>query len=182
MAKTDNLTDFLTDLADGIRAKKGTTGKISPQNFRSEIDSLGGEAKYLIYSGDKTFSNQSITSTTQVVSADELASAGIDLSNYTSQSKLLIVTLLRSTSTTTKGVNYRMASNRYLARQASGYHYGYGANQNVSSTYTAGTYTQTVSMRSSVTQGIAIVDNGISVIDPNYPLNGTYRILVLAEI
>lgn len=40
MAKNNNLTDFLTDLADGIRAKKGTTGKINPQNFRSEIASI----------------------------------------------------------------------------------------------------------------------------------------------
>lgn len=40
MAKNNNLTDFLTDLADGIRAKKGMTGKINPQNFRSEIASI----------------------------------------------------------------------------------------------------------------------------------------------
>lgn len=43
MAKNDNLTDFLTDIADAIRAKKGTLGKINPQNFASEIASLGGE-------------------------------------------------------------------------------------------------------------------------------------------
>ena len=40
MAKNNNLTDFLTDIADGIRAKKGTTGTINPQNFRSEIASI----------------------------------------------------------------------------------------------------------------------------------------------
>ena len=33
MAKNDNLTDYLTDLADGIRAKKGTTEPINPQDF-----------------------------------------------------------------------------------------------------------------------------------------------------
>jgi hypothetical protein len=37
MAKTDNLTDFLTDVADAIREKKGTTEKINPQNFSEEI-------------------------------------------------------------------------------------------------------------------------------------------------
>lgn len=37
MAKTDNLTDFLTDIADTIRAKKGITDKINPQNFSKEI-------------------------------------------------------------------------------------------------------------------------------------------------
>lgn len=37
MAKTDNLTDFLTGVADAIRTKKGTIAKINPQNFESEI-------------------------------------------------------------------------------------------------------------------------------------------------
>lgn len=40
MAKTNNLTDFLKDLADGIRAKKGISGDINPQDFRSEIESI----------------------------------------------------------------------------------------------------------------------------------------------
>lgn len=40
MAKTDNLIDFLEDIADGIREKKGTTDPINAQDFRSEIDSI----------------------------------------------------------------------------------------------------------------------------------------------
>ena len=40
MAKTDNLTDFLTDVANAIREKKGTTGAINPQDFSSEIASI----------------------------------------------------------------------------------------------------------------------------------------------
>ena len=40
MAKNNNLTDFLTDVADAIRAKKGTTGKINPQDFSAEIASI----------------------------------------------------------------------------------------------------------------------------------------------
>lgn len=40
MARNNNLTDFLTDVADAIRAKKGTTGLINPQNFSSEIESI----------------------------------------------------------------------------------------------------------------------------------------------
>ena len=42
MAKNDNLTDYLIDLADGIRAKKGTTDPINPQDFRKEIESISG--------------------------------------------------------------------------------------------------------------------------------------------
>lgn len=40
MAKNDNLTDFLTDVADAIRSKKGTSAKINPQNFANEIASI----------------------------------------------------------------------------------------------------------------------------------------------
>lgn len=48
MAKSDNLTDFLTDVANAIRAKKGTSDKINPQDFSAEIASIqsgggGGE-------------------------------------------------------------------------------------------------------------------------------------------
>lgn len=40
MSKQDNLTDFLTDVADAIREKKGTAEKINPQNFSEEIRSI----------------------------------------------------------------------------------------------------------------------------------------------
>lgn len=40
MAKTDNLTDFLTGVAGAIRSKKGTTALIDPQDFESEIESI----------------------------------------------------------------------------------------------------------------------------------------------
>ena len=40
MAKTNNLTDYLTDLADTIRTKKGTSALINPQDFASEVASI----------------------------------------------------------------------------------------------------------------------------------------------
>lgn len=40
MAKTNNLTDFLTGLADKFRSKLGGTALINPQNFESKIDEV----------------------------------------------------------------------------------------------------------------------------------------------
>lgn len=42
MAKNDNLSDFVTDIADAIRAKKGTNEPINAQDFSSEIASIEG--------------------------------------------------------------------------------------------------------------------------------------------
>ena len=42
MAKNDNLTDFLKDIADAIRKKRGTSGPISAQNFSTEIAAIEG--------------------------------------------------------------------------------------------------------------------------------------------
>lgn len=42
MAKNDNLSDFMTDIADAIRAKKGTSEPINAQDFSAEIASIEG--------------------------------------------------------------------------------------------------------------------------------------------
>lgn len=51
MSKQDNLTDFLTDVADAIREKKGTTDLINPQDFSDEIRGIesggGGMPTYM---------------------------------------------------------------------------------------------------------------------------------------
>ena len=47
MAKTNNLSDFLTDIANSIRTKKGTTGTINAQNFSSEIASIETDNPYI---------------------------------------------------------------------------------------------------------------------------------------
>lgn len=61
MAKTDNLIDYLTDIADAIREKKGTSDLINAQNFADEIKNMttagGGEGdggsgvEYFVYDG-----------------------------------------------------------------------------------------------------------------------------------
>lgn len=40
MAKTNNLTDFLTSLAAKFRAKLGTSATINPQDFESKVDDV----------------------------------------------------------------------------------------------------------------------------------------------
>ena len=40
MARTDTLNNFLTDVADSIRSKKGTTNSIPASNFDTEIESI----------------------------------------------------------------------------------------------------------------------------------------------
>ena len=42
MARTNNLKDFLTDVANAIRTKKGTTELIPANTFDTEIESISG--------------------------------------------------------------------------------------------------------------------------------------------
>lgn len=51
MAKNDNLSDFMADIADAIRAKKGTSEPINAQDFSSEIASIetGGGGSTMEY-------------------------------------------------------------------------------------------------------------------------------------
>jgi hypothetical protein len=51
MAKSNNLGDFLTDIANAIREKKGVTDKINPQDFSNEIASIKGSSSGLSWTG-----------------------------------------------------------------------------------------------------------------------------------
>ena len=69
MARIDNLTNFLTDVANSIREKKGTTGTILAKNFDTEIASIETGGSGTLNLQDK---NITITSNgTQNVTADE---------------------------------------------------------------------------------------------------------------
>lgn len=71
MSKTNNLTDFLTDLANGIRTAEGSTGAINPQDFRTRIENLAsGSAKPILYGTYILASNPSFTVPTATVRQD----------------------------------------------------------------------------------------------------------------
>ena len=58
MARIDNLNNFLTDVADSIREKKGTTELIPASAFDTEIDSISGGVDindYYLTSGNKYY-------------------------------------------------------------------------------------------------------------------------------
>lgn len=104
MAKTDNLTDFLTGVAGAIRTKKGTTAKINPQDFESEIGSINTA---------KPEQNKTLTVTengTQTVKPD----TGKVLSNVT------VITNVPATPTEEKTVDLAMASGNQVVTPASG--------------------------------------------------------------
>lgn len=104
MAKTDNLTDFLTGVAGAIRIKKGTTALINPQDFESEIGSIDTA---------KPEQNKTLTVTengTQTVKPD----TGKMLSNVT------VVTNVPATPTEEKTVDLAMASGNQVVTPASG--------------------------------------------------------------
>lgn len=104
MAKTDNLTDFLTGVAGAIRTKKGTTALINPQDFESEIGSIDTA---------KPEQNKTLTVTkngTQTVKPD----TGKVLSNVT------VVTNVPATPTEEKTVDLAMASGNQVVTPTSG--------------------------------------------------------------
>lgn len=69
MARTDTLPHFLTDVADAIRTKKGTSGAIVASDFDTEISNLPSGASfditdgsYLFYMGTRTSNINDLTS------------------------------------------------------------------------------------------------------------------------
>lgn len=106
MAKTDNLTDFLTGVAGAIRTKKGTTAKIDPQDFESEIGSIDTA---------KPEQTKTLTVTengTQTVKPD----TGKVLSGVT------VTTNVPATPTEEKTVDLAMASGNQVVTPTSGKH------------------------------------------------------------
>lgn len=67
MARTDSLNNFLTDVADSIRTKKGTTDSIPASNFDTEIESIETGSTPNLQSKSITITENG----TQNVTADE---------------------------------------------------------------------------------------------------------------
>ena len=67
MAKNNNLTDFLTGVADAIRTKKGTSALIDPQDFESEIGALPTDLLKKVVNNDSvSITSQDLAGATQI--------------------------------------------------------------------------------------------------------------------
>lgn len=85
MAKNDNLKDFVTDVADAIREKKGTTDLINPQDFSAEIKSIesngggSGESGDWVYFSvpDDEYSKVALTQFGVIVGKTKLVLQGV---------------------------------------------------------------------------------------------------------
>ena len=86
MAKTDNLSDFLTDVANSIRTKTGTTEQINAQDFSNKILSIQSEStlKKLL---DTTKSADHLFYNYQGTSVDDLIQPS-DTENVTNMSRV----------------------------------------------------------------------------------------------
>lgn len=79
MARTDTLANFLTDIADSIRAKTGSTEKIAVKNFDAEITNLESEGGDPIAPATLTFAKYT---------GETINEASIDTSNLTTMSDM----------------------------------------------------------------------------------------------
>lgn len=116
MAKTDNLADYLADIADAIRTKKGTTEPINAQDFATEIASIesGGDTsvedsivtrKITSYVNDRVTSigNQAFMNATSLksISFPNAKSAGLSSFNACTSLTDIDLPLLESVGTQT---------------------------------------------------------------------------------
>lgn len=89
----NNLKDHLKEVADAIRAKKGTSDLINPQNFATEIEGIsgGGESNITYYRYDRdnalAILGDRSTETALFLYADMLA--GLDITGITPSGSLM---------------------------------------------------------------------------------------------
>ena len=77
MARTDTLGNFLTDVAEAIRTKKGTTDAIAASNFDTEIESIesGGEQFKPKFISFYKYDGEDLTYETKSIDTSEMTSA-----------------------------------------------------------------------------------------------------------
>ena len=110
MAKNNNLTDFLTDLANTIRTKKGyaSTTKLNPQDFSSEISSIT-----TVKNQTKTGINPSTSSQTITFDSGYTGLSSVQINAMTTMTLPTSATTTKP-SGTTKATFSRSTSTRYL--------------------------------------------------------------------
>lgn len=89
MARTDTLGNFLTDVADAIRTKKGTTDTIQASEFDTEIVNLSSGGKY----APRYISFRDYTGTELTEELAELDTSNITNMNYMFQACYKLISL-----------------------------------------------------------------------------------------
>lgn len=75
MARTDNLSNYLTDIATAIKEKKGDSTSINASDFDTEIANLPSGGGSLLYPTTLTFKNNTSTSIdTNIIRPDNMTS------------------------------------------------------------------------------------------------------------
>ena len=94
MAKNDNLNDFLADVANAIRLKKGTSDLINPQDFRKEIESIesgGSTIEYRDMSGIEALTRANLVA--EIAFMAKFSMDGTTLTCFATQAKGIIDTV-----------------------------------------------------------------------------------------
>ena len=198
MAKNDNLTDFLTDVADGIRTVEGTTAAVNPQDFRDRIEGivttvtsdanatadniLNGKTAYVNgvkVTGNiatKTSSDLTVSSNTVTVTAGYYAtSASKSVSTATQATPTIMVSTSSGliTASSTQSDGYVSGGTKTATKQLS---------TKAATTITPGTSAQTAVAKGYYTTGAVTVAGDANLIASNikkdvsiFGVTGTYE-------
>ena len=156
MAKNNNLTDFLTGVANAIRKQKGTEAPINPQNFESEIASIKTEKP--------TLNAPSISLNDSTLTITNPASNGSFVTSYTLYNGLTVIT-----TTTDKTINlstYITTAGTYtLTVKAKGTNFNDSASSNAVTYTLQSQTTPVISLVSGTTIQIDTIDGNATTIE-----------------
>lgn len=93
MARIDNVTNFLTDVADSIRTKTGKTEPILASEFDTEIESIAGEedleAELTVYDEELTEQEDTLATILNVLESKNNGGGGEEMIKYSTEEQVI---------------------------------------------------------------------------------------------